>query len=311
MKAGKIDILVATDVAARGLDIQRMSHVVNYDIPYDTESYVHRIGRTGRAGRKGEAILFVAPRERRMLGAIEKATKQTITRMQLPSSEDIADRRVMSFKQQMTETIESQDLAFFEKLITSYQEEHNADPVEVAAALAFLVQKHRPLKPVSHVSERKQPRDRADRDSRQTNREPRSERPERAPRAPRTRAEHKPEEGMKTYRVEVGAEHNVEPKHLVGAIANEAGLESQLIGRISIMDDHSFVDLPDGMPKDIFQHLRKVWVNQRQLQISMPDSTPDVMEKPARPARQKPGRTKKRPAIAAKKRQSKSRPKPS
>ena len=311
MKAGKIDILVATDVAARGLDIQRMSHVVNYDIPYDTESYVHRIGRTGRAGRKGEAILFVAPRERRMLGAIEKATKQTITRMQLPSSEDIADRRVMSFKQQMTETIESQDLAFFEKLITSYQEEHNADPVEVAAALAFLVQKHRPLKPVSHVSERKQPRERADRDSRQTNREPRSERPERAPRAPRTRAEHKPEEGMKTYRVEVGAEHNVEPKHLVGAIANEAGLESQLIGRISIMDDHSFVDLPDGMPKDIFQHLRKVWVNQRQLQISMPDSTPDVMEKPARPARQKPGRTKKRPAIAAKKRQSKSRPKPS
>jgi len=308
MKAGKIDILVATDVAARGLDIQRMSHVVNYDIPYDTESYVHRIGRTGRAGRKGEAILFVAPRERRMLGAIEKATKQTISRMQLPSSEDIADRRVMSFKQQMTETIESQDLAFFEKLITSYQEEHNADPVELAAALAFLVQKHRPLKPVSHVSERKQPKDRSDREPRQNKREPR---PERAPRPPRTRVEHTPEEGMKTYRVEVGAEHNVEPKHLVGAIANEAGLESQLIGRISIMDDHSFVDLPDGMPKDIFQHLRKVWVNQRQLQISMPDSTPDVMEKPARPARQKPGRTKKRPAIAAKKRQSKSRPKQS
>ena len=310
MKAGKIDILVATDVAARGLDIQRMSHVVNYDIPYDTESYVHRIGRTGRAGRKGEAILFVAPREKRMLGAIEKATRQTISRMQLPSSEDIADRRVMSFKQHMTETIESQDLAFFEQLITSYQEEHNADPVEVAAALAFLVQKNRPLKPVSHVSERKQPRERSDRDSRPNKRE-REDRPERAPRAPRERVEHKPEEGMRTYRVEVGAEHNVEPKHLVGAIANEAGLESQLIGRISIMDDHSFVDLPDGMPKDIFQHLRKVWVNQRQLQISMPDSKPDVMEKPARPARQKPGRSKKRPAIAAKKRQSKSNPKQS
>lgn len=310
MKAGKIDILVATDVAARGLDIQRMSHVVNYDIPYDTESYVHRIGRTGRAGRKGEAILFVAPREKRMLGAIEKATRQTISRMQLPSSEDIADRRVMSFKQHMTETIESQDLAFFEQLITSYQEEHNADPVEVAAALAFLVQKNRPLKPVSHVSERKQPRERSDRDSRPNKRE-REDRPERAPRAPRERVEHKPEEGMRTYRVEVGAEHNVEPKHLVGAIANEAGLESQLIGRISIMDDHSFVDLPDGMPKDIFQHLRKVWVNQRQLQISMPDSKPDVMEKPARPARQKPGRSKKRPAIAAKKRQSKSSPKQS
>lgn len=306
MKAGKIDILVATDVAARGLDIERMSHVVNYDIPYDTESYVHRIGRTGRAGRKGEAILFVAPRERRMLGAIEKATRQTISRMQLPSSEDIADRRVMSFKQHMTETIESQDLAFFEKLITSYQEEHNADPIEVAAALAFLVQKHRPLKPVSHVSERKQSKERSDREPRQNKREPRSDRAERAPRPPRTRADHKPEEGMKTYRVEVGAEHNVEPKHLVGAIANEAGLESQLIGRISIMDDHSFVDLPDGMPKDIFQHLRKVWVNQRQLQISMPDNAAETAEKPGRPPRQKPGRTKKRPAIAAKARQKKS-----
>lgn len=306
MKAGKIDILVATDVAARGLDIERMSHVVNYDIPYDTESYVHRIGRTGRAGRKGEAILFVAPRERRMLGAIEKATRQTISRMQLPSSEDIADRRVMSFKQHMTETIESQDLAFFEKLITSYQEEHNADPIEMAAALAFLVQKHRPLKPVSHVSERKQSKERSDREPRQNKREPRSDRAERAPRPPRTRADHKPEEGMKTYRVEVGAEHNVEPKHLVGAIANEAGLESQLIGRISIMDDHSFVDLPDGMPKDIFQHLRKVWVNQRQLQISMPDNAAETTEKPGRPPRQKPGRTKKRPAIAAKARQKKS-----
>ncbi|WP_438970164.1 DEAD/DEAH box helicase [Methylophaga sp.] len=310
MKAGKIDILVATDVAARGLDIERMSHVVNYDIPYDTESYVHRIGRTGRAGRKGEAILFVAPREKRMLGAIEKATRQNITRMQLPSSEDIADRRVISFKQQVTETIESQDLTFFEKLIAQYQEEHNADPIEMAAALAFLVQKNRPINPVSHVSERKQAKERPERELRPNKRETRSDRPERAPRAeraPRSREKHTPEEGMRTYRVEVGSEHNVEPKHLVGAIANEAGLESQLIGRISIMDDHSFVDLPDGMPKDIFQHLRKVWVNQHQLQISMPDSKPDAMEKPARPARQKPGRTKKRPAVAAKKRLSKGR----
>ena len=122
MKKSKLDILIATDVAARGLDIDRMSHVVNYDVPYDTESYVHRIGRTGRAGRKGEAILFISPREKRMLFAIEKATKQTITKMQLPSSEDIADRRVMQFNQQLSETIESQDLAFFQNVINDYQQ---------------------------------------------------------------------------------------------------------------------------------------------------------------------------------------------
>lgn len=264
MKAGHIDILVATDVAARGLDIERMSHVINYDIPYDTESYVHRIGRTGRAGRKGEAILFVSPREKRMLAAIEKATRQTISRMQLPSTEDIADKRVIAFKQQLSETIEAQDLSYFEKLISDYQDEHMSDPLEVAAALAFLVQKTRPLKPVSHSKEQKAAKPRAENNDR---------RPPRGEAKPSARPRHEPEEGMKTYRVEVGAEHNVEPKHLVGAIANEAGLESQYIGRISIMDDHSYVDLPEGMPRDIFQHLRKVWVNQQQLQISLPDAT--------------------------------------
>ncbi|WP_297812438.1 DEAD/DEAH box helicase [uncultured Methylophaga sp.] len=278
MKAGHIDILVATDVAARGLDIERMSHVINYDIPYDTESYVHRIGRTGRAGRKGEAILFVSPREKRMLAAIEKATRQTISRMQLPSTEDIADRRVIAFKELLSETIESQDLSYFEKLISDYQDEHMADPLEVAAALAFLVQKSRPLKPVVHSSERKAAKPRAE----QSERRPARQESRSAPRP----ARHEPEEGMKTYRVEVGADHNVEPKHLVGAIANEAGLESQYIGRISIMDDHSYVDLPDGMPRDIFQHLRKVWVNQQQLQISLPDSVEEGRS--ARPKRKMP-----------------------
>lgn len=310
MKAGKIDILVATDVAARGLDIERMSHVVNYDIPYDTESYVHRIGRTGRAGRKGEAILFVSPREKRMLGAIEKATKQTITRMQLPSSEDIADRRVMAFKQDLTETIESQDLAFFENLIRQYQEEHNADPIEMAAALAFQVQKARPLNPPVVHSERKQPRERAERSDRperanRGERGMRSERPPRAERSPRRQTSHQAEEGMKTYRIEVGTEQNVEPKHIVGAIANEAGMDSRMIGRITINQDHSLVDLPDGMPKDIFQHLRKVWVNNKQLEISLPDSDADTSsaraERKPRRAGPPPAKTKKRPAIAAKK----------
>lgn len=267
MKKGSIDILIATDVAARGLDIERMSHVVNYDIPYDTESYVHRIGRTGRAGRKGEAILFVSPREKRMLGAIEKATRQTITRMQLPSTEEIADRRVLQFMETLTETIESQDLAYFETIISQYQQEHDADPTEIAAALAYLVQKERPLKPVvKHVSERPPREDRPQADKRfREDRPPRSE-SRGEPRPPRA---HPKEADMDTYRVEVGRADNVEPRNLVGAIANEAGIESQFIGRITINDDHSLIDLPQGMPKDIFQHLRKVWVANKPMNISL------------------------------------------
>jgi len=266
MKKGKLDILVATDVAARGLDIARMSHVVNYDIPYDTESYVHRIGRTGRAGRKGEAILFVSPREKRMLFAIEKATRQTIEKMQLPSTEDIADRRVMQFNQQLSETMEAQDLTFFEKVISDYQQEHNADPLEVAAALTYLVQKTRPLKPVKHVQERpaRAERERGSRNERAE----RGDR-ERSPRRSNRSSEHKAEQGMQTYRVEVGRTHGVEVKNLVGAIANEAGIDSKDIGRISLQDSHSTIDLPEGMPKDLFQQLRKVWVCNKQLELSL------------------------------------------
>lgn len=266
VKKGKLDILIATDVAARGLDIERMSHVVNYDVPYDTESYVHRIGRTGRAGRKGEAILFIAPREKRMLFAIEKATRQTITLMQLPSTEDVADKRVMEFKQQLSETIEAQDLSFFETVVSSYQQEHNADPMEVAAALAYLVQKSRPLKPVKHVQIRPAREDRPsrDRDDRPRN----NDRSERSPRRSGQKEDHRTEQGMDSYRVEVGKSDGVEAKNLVGAIANEAGIDSKDIGRITILDDHSVIDLPEGMPKDLFQQLGKVWVNNKQLNLS-------------------------------------------
>jgi len=262
MKKGKLDILIATDVAARGLDIDRMSHVVNYDIPYDTESYVHRIGRTGRAGRNGEAILFVSPREKRMLFAIEKATRQSITKMQLPSTEDIADRRVTQFNQQLSETIESQDLSFFETVINNYTQEHNADPIEVAAALTYLVQKTRPLKPVVHKSERPARDDRPQRDSR-TDRE-------RSPRRSSQRTtEHKAEQGMDSFRIEVGKNDGVEAKNIVGAIANEAGIDSKDIGRITINENYSIVDLPKGMPRDLYQQLRKVWVNNKQLNITL------------------------------------------
>jgi ATP-dependent RNA helicase DeaD len=283
-KKGKLDILIATDVAARGLDIERISHVINYDIPYDTESYVHRIGRTGRAGRKGEAILFVQPREKRMLFAIEKATRQTIAKMQLPSTEDIADRRVMQFNEQLSQTIESQDLSFFQEVISHYQESHDADPLEVAAALTYLVQKSRPLKPVVHVRPPRAERgDNRGKDRERGSRRDRSDRGERPnrgerPSSPRrgNQAPHRSEDGMQTYRVEVGRSHGVEVKNIVGAIANEAGIDSKDIGRISLQDDYSTVDLPEGMPKDLFQQLRKVWVVNKQLQLSLVNNNDDT-----------------------------------
>lgn len=296
VKKGKLDILVATDVAARGLDIERMSHVVNYDIPYDTESYVHRIGRTGRAGRKGEAILFVAPREKRMLFAIEKATRQSISLMQLPSTEDVADKRVMEFKQQLSETIESQDLSFFETIINSYQQEHDADPTEVAAALAYLVQKSRPLKPVKHVQTRPAREDRPsrDRDDRPRN----NDRSERSPRRTGQSSDNRAEQGMDSYRVEVGKSDGVEAKNLVGAIANEAGIDSKDIGRITILDDHSVIDLPEGMPKDLFQQLGKVWVNNKQLNISPAKGDFEHASRDRKPRRS--GKPRMRPRDSAK-----------
>jgi len=293
MKKGKLDILVATDVAARGLDIERISHVVNYDIPYDTESYVHRIGRTGRAGRTGTAILFVSPREKRMLFAIEKATRQPIEKMQLPSTEDIADRRVMQFTQMLSETIESQDLSFFQEVMAQYQESHDADPLEVAAALTYLVQKSRPLKPVVHVrparAERSSERDSGSR----RDRSDRGDRPsrERSPRRGNQDKPHRSEDGMQTYRVEVGRTHGVEVKNIVGAIANEAGIDSKDIGRISLQDSYSTIDLPEGMPKDLFQQLRKVWVCNKQLEMSIVNNNDASAASDGENTRRKPRRS--------------------
>ena len=145
LKTGKLDILVATDVAARGLDVERISHVINFDIPNDTEAYVHRIGRTGRAGRSGEAILFVAPRERHLLRAIEKATRQQIEPMELPSAETVNDKRIAKFTQRITDTLATRDLDFFRDIVVRYQQQHDADPVDIAAALAQLAQGDKPL----------------------------------------------------------------------------------------------------------------------------------------------------------------------
>jgi ATP-dependent RNA helicase DeaD len=299
LRDGKLDILVATDVAARGLDVERISHVFNYDIPYDTESYVHRIGRTGRAGRNGEAILFVSPRERGMLHAIERATRQPIEQMQLPSVEVVNDVRIGKFKQRITDTLAQGELGQFQQLIEQYEQEYNVPAIEIAAALARIAQGDQPLllapppkreryEPASRERvERTAPRERSSerrpphareataghpvRESKAAERRPHEHgtHEHAAPRVfgQRPLRAHATEEGKRTYRIEVGHEHGVKPGNIVGAIANEAGLDSQYIGRLSIRDHYSLIDLPDGMPKEVFEHLKKVWVVQQQLRI--------------------------------------------
>ena len=288
LKDGKLDVLVATDVAARGLDVERISHVLNYDIPYDTESYVHRIGRTGRAGRSGEAILFVTPREKGMLRAIERATRQPIEEMRLPTVEAVNDVRIARFKQRISDTLAVGELELFQQLIEQYEQEHNIPAVEIAAALARIAQGDQPLLLTPPPKRDFAPRERddrqdnrrddrrgADRDGPRTSQHDRGEREQRprdrdgAPREFGTRPvrPHQTEEGKRTYRVEVGHEHGVKPGNIIGAIANEAGLESGFIGRLSIRGEYSLIDLPDGMPKEVFEHLKKVWVSQQQLRI--------------------------------------------
>ncbi|ASF45041.1 DEAD/DEAH box helicase [Methylovulum psychrotolerans] len=269
LKNGKLDILIATDVAARGLDVDRITHVVNYDIPYDTESYVHRIGRTGRAGRTGDAILFIAPRERKLLLNIEKATKQKVEEMGLPSTEVINNKRISRFKQNITDTLAAEELSFFSQLVEQYQQEHNVSALEIAAALAKLVQGDTPLL-VQNLPKKARERDdapmRSDREDR-----PRRDR-DRGDRGDRERAPRRDFGGsdieMEVFRIEVGHAHGVKPGNIVGAIANEAGIDGKHIARIKIEEDYSTVELPAGMPKELIQDLRKVRVAGQPLNIS-------------------------------------------
>jgi ATP-dependent RNA helicase DeaD len=267
LRGGSLDIVIATDVAARGLDVVRISHVINYDIPYDTEAYIHRIGRTGRAGRAGDAILFVAPRELRMLRAIEKATRQPIERMQLPSEEAITGHRLAQFKQQVGEILASQDLGFFQQVVAEIEREQEFGPHDIAAALTWLAQRDRPFQFEDAI-----PKDieralaRSERDSKPAGHR---ERPSRD--FAREAVHDSAGVGKVRYRLEVGREHGATPQNIMGAIANEAGIEGRYIGRIEIYDDYSTVDLPDGMPREIFQHLKRVRVRQRMLNISRLD----------------------------------------
>ena len=270
LKTGKLDIIVATDVAARGLDVRRISHVVNYDIPYDTEAYIHRIGRTGRAGKAGDAILFVAPREKRMLHVIEKATRQKIALMEFPSTEIINDKRIAKFTQRITDALASNELGLFHRVIEQYQQEHNVPALEIAAALAHLLQgetplllRHKPMKEIKsdHSDDRSPRKERG----RQRGADGRGEQAK--PARKRTQAPHY-EPGMVRYRIEVGHKHAVKAGNICGAIANEADIDSKHIGRIDIHDEHSVLDLPEGMPKAILKKLKKVWVSGQQLQIA-------------------------------------------
>jgi ATP-dependent RNA helicase DeaD len=263
LKDGSLDILVATDVAARGLDVDRISHVINYDIPYDTEAYIHRIGRTGRAGRQGDAILFVAPRERRMLGAIEAATRRKIERLELPSTEMVNNKRIADFKQKISDTIAAGELDFLRKLLEQYQQEHDMPALDIAAALARI-----------SIGEKqwllKAEKDRPPRHGDDSNSGPESGRERRELRKGKGKGA-KPS-SMERFRIEVGHQHGIKPGNIVGAIANEADLDAQYIGNIDIHGNYSIVDLPADMPDDVFEHLKDTRVCGHRLSISRIDS---------------------------------------
>ena len=234
LKDGTIDILVATDVAARGLDVERISHVVNFDIPHDPESYVHRIGRTGRAGRSGTALLFVTPRERHLLNSIERVTRQKLVEGQLPSVEDVNAQRVEKFRDSITDALNAPGFEMFRRLIEDYERDNDVPMADIAAALAL------------------QSRDGAEFLMTEPPPEKRRERPDRPE---RERAPRKVRDDLATYRIAVGKRHKVNPGAIVGAIANEGGLHRSDFGHITIKVDHSLVELPARLPKEAWKKL--------------------------------------------------------
>jgi len=264
LRGSKLDIVVATDVAARGLDVERISHVVNYDIPYDTEAYVHRIGRTGRAGRKGKAILFVANREKRMLKAIERATKQIIRPLTLPTREMVAEKRVTRMLGQVQDLQKKEDLTYFKSTVIEMCEKTGSDTMDLAAALLYIAQADRPLQP---KEEQVRPGDSSSR--RYEGRGGEGQRGER--RGDRGGSERRPQrrtpDPMQRYRIDVGRKHGVRPGNIVGAIANEASIDNKFIGHIKLFDAYSLVDLPVNIPNESVKHLANVRVCGRPLRI--------------------------------------------
>ncbi|WP_422460320.1 DEAD/DEAH box helicase [Endozoicomonas sp. ALB115] len=257
LKKKSLDILIATDVAARGLDVERMSHVVNYDIPYDTEAYVHRIGRTGRAGRQGTAILFATHRERRMLRAIESATRQRIDTMRLPSMSDVRDIRIRQFKEDVVKAMDmGEELDVFREIVVELEQENALSYEDMAAALCFMAQKERPF---PDAKEPEQPRrEGRDRSERRRDGERRGE-----------RGRERNNDGMVRYRVELGRDQGINPGDLVGAIANEGKISGQSIGHIRLFDSCSSVYLPEGMDKSVIEALKGARIRNRPMALKL------------------------------------------
>jgi ATP-dependent RNA helicase DeaD len=250
LKSGKIDIVVATDVAARGIDVERITHVVNFDVPYDSESYVHRIGRTGRAGRSGEAILFISARERNMLRIIERATRQPIEPMALPTVQEVNARRAEKFKKELSEMLESQELSAYRGVIEEFVRESGADVFDVAAALASLAKSGRSL----FVTKRAETSEETP-DTARESIERKASRPRR------------PEGPQAFFRLEVGRRHGVQPGNIVGALAHEGDMHGSEINGIDIRDDHTIVRLPAQIPDHVLKHLAGIVVRGQPLAI--------------------------------------------
>ena len=284
LKDGRLDILIATDVAARGLDVERISLVVNYDIPMDSESYVHRIGRTGRAGRAGRALLFVENRERRLLRNIERTMKLTIPEVELPNAELLGTRRLEKFAAKVQQQLESSDLDQYRALLAKIQPsaEEELDVETLAAALLKMAQGERPLilPPDAPMRPKREFRERDDRFER------RGDRNERGPRSDRNgedrpRRERRDAGEMELYRIEVGRDDGVEVRHIVGAIANEGDISSRYIGNIKLFASHSTIELPKGMPSEVLQHFTRTRILNKPMNMQlMGDAQPRGERRP-------------------------------
>jgi len=295
LKSGMLNVVIATDVAARGLDVDRLSLVINYDIPQDSEAYVHRIGRTGRAGRTGKAILFVKHNERYLLKNIIRHTKSEIAQVELPTAKVVEEKRINALKEKLTLALENKDITFFNEVAASMAQKLDLSLEDLAGALLCLAQQQSPIK----VEEVKiQPRERNERNDRNSrnDRGDRGRRNERGGERGGERAERKPRERnsrdagpMDTYRIEVGREHGVQVKNIVGAIANEADISSKFIGDIRLHDSHSTVQLPQNMPKDVLDHFQKVFICKRPMGMTI---TQD--QGPAEPRGERPSGDRKR-----------------
>ncbi len=291
LKDGQLNILVATDVAARGLDVPRVSHVFNYDLPNDSESYIHRVGRTGRAGRKGEAIIFLTNTQRGKLRLIERATKQSIELVQPPTAQSVNAMRIEKFKQSITDMTAQQDLSMFTQLLTEYSEQTGKPMAMIAAALAQISLAGRPFlakdKPQQQSSRFSRDDDRGDRNDRgprdryQRDESSRYGNDSRGgsdrngpPRGAR-RSFGPPSPGMIRYSIQVGRDDGVMPRNIVGAVANEGGIDSGYIGPIKIYDSYSTIDLPDDLPSEICATLKRTWVAGKQLQLRPENESSD------------------------------------